>query len=60
MTAKERAFASVLEKREQYEQAADRIWKYAETSFQEKKSSRELIRILEKEGEVSPNLEPEK
>ena len=50
MTAKERAFASVMEKRAQYEQAADRIWEYAETSFQEKKSSRELIKILEKEG----------
>lgn len=50
MTEKEKAFASIMEKSEQYIQASDHIWEYAETSFQEKKSSRELIQILEKEG----------
>ena len=33
MTAKEKIFQSIEEKKEQYIQAADHIWEYAETSF---------------------------
>ena len=50
MTAKEKIFQSIEEKKEQYIQAADHIWEYAETSFREYRSSRELAEILEKEG----------
>ncbi|MDO5425407.1 MAG: amidohydrolase [Eubacteriales bacterium] len=50
MTAKEQLFESVSQKQEQYIQAADHIWEYAETSFREYRSSQELIGILEKEG----------
>ena len=50
MTAKEKIFQSIEEKKEQYIQASDHIWEYAETSFREYRSSRELTEILEKEG----------
>ena len=50
MAGKENIYASVMKKKEQYELASDRIWEYAELRYQENKSSKELISILEKEG----------
>lgn len=50
MTEKEKIFQSIEDKKEQYIQAANRIWEYAETGFREYQSSRELAEILEKEG----------
>ena len=50
MTEKAKLFQSIEDKKEQYIQAADHIWEYAETSFQEYRSSKELADILEKEG----------
>lgn len=50
MAEKEKLFQSIEDKKEQYIQAADHIWEYAETSFREYRSSKELSDILEKEG----------
>lgn len=47
---KRKIFQSIEDKKEQYIQAANRIWEYAETGFREYQSSRELAEILEKEG----------
>ena len=50
MTAKEKIFQSIEEKKEQYIQAADHIWEYAELSLQEFRSAALYCEVLEKEG----------
>lgn len=50
MLEKETVFASIEKKAEQYNDAADRIWEFAETRFEEKKSADLLCGILEREG----------
>lgn len=50
MQAKEFVVKSIESDRAVYEKAAQHIWEYAETCFEERRSAEELARILEKEG----------
>ncbi|NLN82767.1 MAG: amidohydrolase [Firmicutes bacterium] len=48
--SKERLFQLVETKKDQYTKVSDAIWGYAETRFEEEKSSRALIELLAQEG----------
>jgi len=50
MTDIQMILASIQASKRDYEEAADRIWAYAETRFQEVRSARVLAQLLEREG----------
>lgn len=50
MTDQQTIFVSIQANKREYEEAADWIWEYAETRFQEARSTRILAQLLEREG----------
>ena len=56
MIDNEEVIQSIENKRDQYIQVASQIWDYAETCFQEHRSSRALESLLEQEASESSGM----